>query len=218
MFAKMFASVALSLLVSLSTPAHAAVELLTNGGFEAGSFAGWTQSPNPLTDTSVTGVGEYVPQSGNFYALLSYGIDGPPPQPNTLGSLSQTFADVIGQQLTLSFYVTADGRNPSNFSVLFNNVVLQNLTSGNAVPAQGWTQYSFAVTGTGNDTLRFDFNDIGQFPGSDHIPSNLGLDNVSVLAADVVTGVPEPSTWLLMLFGFAAIASIARKRRLLKTC
>src|SRR5882672_8332632 len=89
-----------------------AVELLTNGGFESGSFSGWTQNPVQTQDavlaTNAAGA-EYAAESGTYYAQLSY-IQG-----QNIATLSQSFADVAGQTLTFSFWLTADGKNPSRF-------------------------------------------------------------------------------------------------------
>jgi hypothetical protein len=61
------------------------------------------------------------------------------------------------------------------------------------IPATGWTQYSFLETAASTSTL-LDFG-LRQDSGCS------GLDDISVTAA-----VPEPSTWAMLLLGFAGIA------------
>jgi hypothetical protein len=67
------------------------------------------------------------------------------------------------------------------------------------IPANGWTQYSFIETASSNSTLL-------AF-GLRQEASSSGLDDISVAAA-----VPEPSTWAMMLLGFAAIGFVAYRR------
>jgi hypothetical protein len=189
------------------------VEYISNGGFDTGSFSSWTQNPNPVTATSVVnGTGflnEYSPQAGNYYAQLSYngGTSSPHTSPATL---SQTFTDTIGQSLQLSFWLTGDGNTPNYFSVTFDgtslNANLFPVLSGTSVPNQAWTQYTTTLTGTGSDTLAFNFYDTGSY--NLITPANIGLDTVSVTAA-----VPEPSTWAMMILGFVGIGSMAYRRK-----
>jgi len=183
-----------------------AVELLTNGGFESGSFSGWTQNPVQTQDAVLaTGApaAEYAAQSGTYYAQLSY-ISG-----QSTATLSQGFADTSGQPLTVSFWLTADGKNPSRFAASFDGNLLQDFTSGTGnnavVAARGWTEYTYSVLATGNDTLTFTYDDGGSL-NADH-PANLGLDTVSVASA-----VPEPSTWAMMILGFAGVGFMAYRR------
>jgi len=185
-----------------------AVELLTNGGFESASFSGWTQNPVQTEDavlaTGAAGA-EYSAQSGTYYAQLSY-IQG---QAGT-ATLSQSFADTAGQTLTISFWLTADGKNPSRFAASFDGSLLQDFTNGSGinavVAAQGWTQYTYTRLATGNDTLTFTYDDDGS--RSTDLPANLGLDTVSVASA-----VPEPSTWAMMILGFLGVGFMAYRRK-----
>ncbi len=65
------------------------------------------------------------------------------------------------------------------------------------MPEQGWTEYSFDVTATGSDTFSVGFRNDPAFDG---------LDNFSV------TAVPEISTWLMMLAGFAGLGFVGYRQ------
>jgi hypothetical protein len=60
------------------------------------------------------------------------------------------------------------------------------------------TEYFFTFTGTGSDTLEFNFQ---------NGPGWLGLDNVTV------ESVPEPAAWLMMLGGLFSIGAGLRMAR-----
>ena len=82
------------------------------------------------------------------------------------------------------------------------------LVDQNPVPQQGWTEYSFTVTGTGSDILKFGFRDDRDF---------LRLDEVSVVDVTEVAAVPEPvtlisGTLLLLPFGASSWRRLRRSR------
>jgi hypothetical protein len=65
--------------------------------------------------------------------------------------------------------------------------------------ASGWTQYSFIETASSNSTsLVF---------GLEQVSGYSGLDDINV------TAVPEPSTWAMMLLGFAVVGFAAYRRK-----
>lgn len=170
--------------------------LLTNGGFDTGTFSGWTLSTSTRNTVETTN-GEFTAQAGGAYAQLSF------PQGssnNNDATLSQSFSATAGQSLVLSFYLQGDGGTPSDFKVAFDGTVLQSLSP---VPdTNGWVLYSFNVTSAASNTLTFSFND--QASGNS---SNIGLDSVSIAAA-----VPEPSTWAMMLLGFCGLGFMTCRR------
>lgn len=150
--------------------------LVTNCGFETRNFNGWTVSNLNNTFVADNGFDTGVHSGGFFAALGNVGSDG---------TIRQTLADVSGQSYTFSFFYAADGGQPHDFSASWDGTTLLALTD---TPAQGYTEYSYTVTGTGSDTISFrERND----------PSYDGLDDVSVTSARTA---PEPSSFW-MLFG-----------------
>jgi hypothetical protein len=75
------------------------------------------------------------------------------------------------------------------------------VTAGDPVPNQPYTQYSFNVLATGNDTFSLAFRNDANFDG---------LDSFSVTG--VTSAVPEPSTWAMMILGFAGLGFMAYRR------
>jgi len=189
------AAVALLTIGLGATAANAAV-FLTNGGFDAGDFSGWTLSTT--TQNSVVSTGEFTPQAGPDYAQLSFPTGT---SSNDSATLSQSFLTTAGQALTLSFYLQGDGGTPSDFKVTFNGSTLQDLSP---VPnTHGWELFSYNVNSLASNTLTFNF-----FDRADGNSSNIGLDTVSV-----ATAVPEPSTWAMMILGFMWVGFMAYRRK-----
>jgi hypothetical protein len=137
--------------------------LVQNGGFEAGSFASWTQSGNTAY-TSVATSSSFV-HSGTYGAAL-----GPS---GSLGYLSQTLPTSAGQNYLLSLWLdnpqNSSGATPNQFLVQWNGTTLFNRTN---IPYTTWTNLQFIVTATSASTVL-------QF-GFDNTPYYLGLDDISV--------------------------------------
>jgi len=170
-----------------------AQNLITNGSFETGDYSGWTTGGN-FEFTSVTSGAYYDysgAQDGQFYSVMGpVGSDG---------SLSQTLSTVAGTQYNISFWFASVGDNPSDFSVYWDGTQLLSLTNPNT--GSNWTQFTFTATGTGSDTLTFNFMDS---------PEYLALDNVSVTQAP--SSVPEPSSFLLLGTGVLGLGGIVRRK------
>src|SRR2546425_7961253 len=102
--------------LGLGFPRWTSANLITNGGFEAGDFTGWTLSGNVSGSTLVAPIAAHT---GNFGALL--GAIG------SLNFLSQTLTTVPGTAYEVTFWQLFDGGLPNEFSVSWAGTVLSGL-------------------------------------------------------------------------------------------
>ena len=171
----------------VAAPAYAApINLVTNGGFETGSFAGWTSGGNTgFMGVQCPGPGPTV-NEGNCAAFAGpVGSDG---------TLSQVLATAIGGNYLISFAWLPDGGTPSDFSASFGGSTLFSVTNP---PASVYHVMSFLRTATAaSTTLSFSFRDD---------PGFLFFDAVSVTQA------PEPAT--LSLLGLGLVSALLRRKR-----
>lgn len=174
--------------LTLSIPASAA-ELVTNGGFENGSFGGWTQGGN--TGFTGVGTGPFAARTGTFGAFF-----GPV---GSIGTLSQTLATVVGQVYNVRAWVRHDGGTPNSFSASFGGQNFSGITNGPGFP---FSQIGGFFTATSaNTVLTFSFR---------QDPAFYALDDVSVDGA--LGAVPEPTTWMMLILGFGLIGFSMRRR------
>ena len=156
--------------------------LVQNCGFETGTWAGWTYTGGTDPWFMIRGVpGD--PHSGNDGAL--FGAMG------TDDTLSQVLATTSGATYTISFWLSNHLSDPggADLEVYWDGTELLDASS----LAFAYTQFTFTVTGTGNDTLAF---------SGRQYSSIYRLDDVVVVAA-----VPEASSglWVMPLFALACV-------------
>jgi hypothetical protein len=172
----------------MTTPA-AAVNLVTNGSFETGDFTGWSETG----DTSFTGViGSalgFDPTDGVYQ-----GIFGPV---GGLVYISQDIVTTPGASYLLSFDIGNTGGTPSEFVLAWDGITLLDIPDLDPFPymtASGGLTATTSLT-----TLTFGFF---------QEPDYFFLDNV------VLTAIPEPASWALMLAGFGMIGGAMRRRQI----
>lgn len=195
-----------------------AVELITNGGFETGSFASWTVT-TPVGDDHPQVVIAYN-QNGN-YPTGAFGEPVPNPTfPNNYGAyfVGDTKAESISQSITLNpgkqylisfeIYSTANGKkNPFDATLqssTSNTDELSPVFSAQALPTS-WTYYSAMFTAGAAGPYTFALNFKPSFIGSPD--SDFVIDDISIKA------VPEASTWAMMILGFLGVGFLGYRRR-----
>jgi hypothetical protein len=135
--------------------------IVSNGGFETGDFAGWNLN---ATSTQVGKLSGLV-HSGHYGAELG--------QPGTLGYLSQILPTTAGHIYLLSLWIDNPqnpyGATPNEFLVQWEGATIYEVVD---LPFSKWTNLKFYVTATNSGSLlQFGFQDD---------PYYLGLDDISV--------------------------------------
>lgn len=196
----LFATAALLALASSTQ----AAELIANGGFENGAYTvalndrvpvDWTPNTAFANDTHYAAVYTDVPHSGTNYLVIGNNDDQP------VDSLSQSFSDVAGATYTASYWAFV-GRagDPNAFlSVSIDGAPLSTLDD----TVNSYQLNTFTFIGTGHDTLAI---------SARTNPNVWHVDDVSVLGA-APGGVPEPTSWALMLVGFGGLGAALRGSR-----
>ena len=150
----------------IATTRFASANLITNGDFETGNFAGWTVTPAPSGSLIFVdhGLGPDT-TFGAFFGAVGTDFD----------SISQTFATTPGASYSLTFFYQVNNtEGPANnyFNVLWNGVSIGGglFPQSDVNPGYGTFTFTERATGT-STTLEFDGR---------NLPSYDFLDNVSV--------------------------------------
>jgi len=194
----------IALLLLLATlPTLANANLLVNGSFEADAQAAGTWNIYPSL-TGWTGLNN-IELRNNVAGQASDGVNFVELDTNSNNSMYQSISTVLGQVYTLSFdYSGREGvvANSNPIKAFWGSEFLtQAKSSGVGNSGNNWTNLTFEVIGTGG-IVNLKFSAVGtsdSFGGS--------LDNV------ILTAVPEPSTYGMMLAGLALIGFTARGRK-----
>jgi hypothetical protein len=183
--------------------AHA--NLIANGDFETGVFSPWVINGNVVLRGPAGGDfwfgGGSTAQNGRFAVMFNAGNTAPN------GTISQTFATVAGEiyEVEYDYGSTASASQSITTSVLGSDGsrLLSSQVAVETNPPQALTTFSFLFTADGNQaTLRFTDNPLNPTFNQDGI-----LDNVSVLSL-----IPEPETYTLMLAGLGLLGLAARRK------
>lgn len=183
----------------MALPVLANANLVVNGSFEAdsqsagtwnilSSLTGWTGSAELRNNVAGTASDGF-----NFVELDTTGNS----------SIYQDFTGLSGLY-NLSFDYSARpgvAKDSNPIQAWWNGALLTTVT-GNGIGKSdnNWLTLDFLVSGTGNDKLTFTAAGISDSYGG-------SLDNV------ILTAVPEPETYGMMLAGLGLIGFVARRRR-----
>lgn len=182
-----------------------AANIVQNFGFETGDFTSWTVNtaanhPWSVADSGGAFAGTYYASTGCVGAQCITGTT------TQQASLSQTLATTAGQTYTLTFEFSTQGNTTANeLDVLWNGTSVLDLGPGGTLGViSSYTLYTVSNLSaiSSSSTLTF----LGrQDPGYN------ALDNVNVELSGT-SGVPEPSTWLLMGGALLPLLRAARRR------
>jgi hypothetical protein len=192
--AKLLSGIAFAALLGAALPAQAAVNLVSNGGFETGDLTGWS------TNGWAVNLGGLSAFDGAFYASTGC--------VNHLCDLSQTLATQAGATYTISFAFNpgegaglAGDNTDAMTRILWNGTAISAIAGGTL----GWETITLSPQmATGSSTVL-------TFSGYQN-PAFNGLDDVSVVL-DSIASVPEPSTWAMLILGFGLVGGALRQQR-----
>ena len=200
------------------------VDLITNGGFESGTFASWTPTTNglsALTPWTVGGPGggwfaNTSPLAGQFDAYNGFDGDAglvyelyqdvaiPANHTATLQTNHRIVYDSLGINSTLDRIFEISIRDLGNavLAGLYSQSVTMNGASRTDL---GWDAKAFDVSAFAGSTVRVHFREF--IPETYTGPANIELDQISLIAVPV----PEPASIAMLLCG--SLALVARRER-----
>ncbi len=176
-----------------ATPAHAYIQI---GGATTGNACTGAGGINNCiaTQTGVTQGTTSDPLASSLIARIDFNDNGT----ITSKAISDLFAGTISG---LEFTGSVDS----------NNILTFNYTPGAGDPAIHY----FGLFQANSYNLFYDPNAITSLSInlSTFFASNPGLSHIDLFDTTVGGGVPEPSTWAMLILGFGAIGYSMRKRR-----
>jgi hypothetical protein len=198
-------------MVMLGSMSAARATILANGSFET-TLSPWVAGPG--INVSATGNG-FAPDGG-YVAIIGFNS-------NAGGALSQSFTLASGGLFDYSFKAgRSEGACSCQDVPLAFSVTIDGIELSSALPAYDGSAPSFAAalkllsTYSGSVSLaagthEFAFHFSRGETGFGRAPY-FGIDGVN-LVQQQVSPVPEPSTWAMMLLGFAGIGYGVYRRR-----
>ena len=204
--------------------AASASELITNGNFSSGltgfsttydqtdpgGYLFLTTNPALVCGSCFPSMGDHTTGSGNLVLVDGAGV-GDGLTPGSHPYYSVTLAVVPGTNYTFSYFAANLGPSDQPVPVLatyLNGILL----GAPSTPTFGqWTPYSFMFNAGAFSSITLSLSDLT----ATHSFNDFALDDVSLQGQIPGTpgGVPEPSTWAMMLLGFGAIGAAARHAR-----
>jgi hypothetical protein len=201
------AAVALLIAASMSPQANAA-NLVLNAGFEGGVHTSGNNQSVP--DNWVSNAAfDNGPSFNNVEQVFVHtGMNGlaigNDENFSPLATLSQTFNDVQGATYSVMVFYQLSANGDSN-AFLTVSAGGQSFTANGPNATPGFVpSTTFTFTGSGSDTITL---------SAQTHAGNWYVDDVSVNGLAPSSGVPEPSTWAMMLLGFAGLGLAFRRSR-----
>ncbi|UPK03727.1 PEPxxWA-CTERM sorting domain-containing protein [Bradyrhizobium sp. 170] len=176
-------------------PSLASANIVANPSFELG-FTSWSQSIF------------FIFNDGNTGSQSAATVCTGPQCVSTLNSgafIEQALATTAGQSYDLSFFVTEGAGPTSELTVFWNGVKIADvLNPANNTYPGGWNQFTYTgLLATSAVTSL-------QVHGRQD-PGGMAFDDFDVHAS--VAAIPEPSTWAMMILGFAGVGFMTYRRR-----
>lgn len=185
--------------LAIAAPASAATLVSENFESSLGAFTATGQA-GINTGTGYIGCcsthGSAVNMANHFVAFGSGNLPS--------GLISSPITLVSGTLYTLSFNYATLGEGSDTLFALIDGHTFSATQGANNDMDTTFNSYAFSWTATGGATTL-------QFSSGGTLNADAIVDNVLLVGA--AAAVPEPSTWAMMLFGFAAIALTLRRRR-----
>ena len=184
-------SLAVAALMSLSLPALAqASNVLANSGFETGDLTSWSVAAGSPTVTNTQA------HTGSFSVFA-----------NGASAIHQNFAPIVSSSISeVSFWVLRPAGVFDGYQFFYSDGSTSNVLLVNTLanPSDQWTFFNVtSKLAAGKSLVGFEIYGT--------TPNGAYLDDFTINAA--VSAVPEPSTWALMVLGFAGIGFMAYRRR-----